>query len=145
MHKAAYEMLVSDWSSDVCSSDLLAFECAQKQIEQRTISSKRSCSTRRRRVPRRMRSASLRCSRIGGRRLSQVGREGATLSCWRLSAIIGRRPTDGRRSCYACCAMRQGWLARREGWRDWRAEEPTSERQSLMRLSYGGLLLTKKN
>src|SRR3546814_10398471 len=118
-------MRIRDWSSVVCSSDLVytrgctlgsclttigltdvivlfLVRVPISPLGQRTISSKRSCSTRRRRVPRRMRSAFLRCSRIGGRRLSQVGREGGTLSCCRLSAHIGRRPADGRRSCYAC-------------------------------------------
>src|SRR3546814_4395700 len=34
--KTAYEMRISDWSSDVCSSDLsLAFECASRRADSR--------------------------------------------------------------------------------------------------------------
>src|SRR3546814_8487126 len=41
--KTAYEMRISDWSSDVCSSDLVAFECpgallvAQHGIEAHSV------------------------------------------------------------------------------------------------------------
>src|SRR3546814_6412694 len=31
-HKSAYEMRISDWSSDVCSSDLVAFPLVQKLL-----------------------------------------------------------------------------------------------------------------
>src|SRR3546814_12553072 len=35
MQKTAYEMLISDWSSDVCSSDLVQNGERQRQIAQR--------------------------------------------------------------------------------------------------------------
>src|SRR3546814_1118424 len=34
--KTAYEMRISDWSSDVCSSDLLGIRCSRRKILQRT-------------------------------------------------------------------------------------------------------------
>src|SRR3546814_11866199 len=33
--KTAYEMRISDWSSDVCSSDLQIFEAVSNQVQQR--------------------------------------------------------------------------------------------------------------
>src|SRR3546814_4754928 len=38
--KTAYEMRISDWSSDVCSSDLLTFDPRQFSVEQRFYTSK---------------------------------------------------------------------------------------------------------
>src|SRR3546814_9643804 len=35
--KAAYEMRISDWSSDVCSSDLAVYSCRERDIARRFV------------------------------------------------------------------------------------------------------------
>src|SRR3546814_18623250 len=51
--KTAYEMRISDWSSDVCSSDLILDGPAPaRSLRDRTLVTRRSCRERRRRADR---------------------------------------------------------------------------------------------
>src|SRR3546814_6971073 len=112
--KTAYEMRISDWSSDVCSSDL-----ERRLGDRRAIVGQAAGFTRRRRIG-------------GGARRRQ--RRGRWLVLERVRGIgvdvalrLGRRRVDvDRVERFA------------------RSEEHTSELQSLMRLSYAVFCLKKK-
>src|SRR3546814_3346691 len=118
--KTAYEMRISDWSSDVCSSDLRAARHLSRQPRDQADRRRSRC----------------RCQPIAmGRRCVQPGlcqlpadRRRARRSPW--------PPPDfrpGRGDLHArLCGLR-------------RSEEHTSELQSLMRLSYAVFCLQKKN
>src|SRR3546814_1590212 len=114
--KTAYEMRISDWSSDVCSSDLSSL------MPNRSSSSE---------APRRLSqvvTASVRIADFDApgfaasasrRSLTGLGRKG----WWRILSTMVRDPAADRRS-----------------------EEHTSELRSLMRISYAVFCLkTKKN
>src|SRR3546814_3204960 len=119
--KTAYEMRISDWSSDVCSSDLAADRekrraCAAAAFRLRMSVRKRS--------PRRPLS---------------------------LEALAGgcpdRRgpPHRHRLPCHATCQARRSRGGRsRPPRRAIRSEEHTSELQSLMSISYAVFCLKKK-
>src|SRR3546814_1951030 len=94
--KTAYEMRISDWSSDVCSSDL------EGRCRRRSETSGRHRRSRCR---------------------------GGTFD-WRQYLRTGRRA---------------GRSVRMRPKRESRSEEHTSELQSLMRISYAGFCLKKKN
>src|SRR3546814_5356610 len=101
-------MRISDWSSDVCSSDLHLFEAADSAF-----------------------AAHL------------TGQEAIELRRWL------RGPEGGRRSRARGLANRIGELVNdnevgKVALETVRSEEHTSELQSLMRISYDGLCLTKK-
>src|SRR3546814_8843964 len=123
-------MRISDWSSDVCSSDLLAPSRGEPTV--------------RRRLPR-LRRARLRRPRprcrlapCGARRDRQGDpRHGGTAG----SRREGRG--DYRRRRCANASRREAVRGRRQG--SWRSEEHTSELQSLMRISYAVFCLKKKN
>src|SRR3546814_4704635 len=119
--KTAYEMRISDWSSDVCSSDL-----AQTQS----------------RVGRCLgpdRDDALRTLRIEScRRAACAGeqRSGVTVI-----AHAEHDRVEGRGECRECPIGAQRCGFRSESGR---SEEHTSELQSLMRLSYAVFCLQKK-
>src|SRR3546814_8567262 len=117
-------MRISDWSSDVCSSDLAA------------------------------RSYPGKCSRLVGAAASDmVVRAYARLGDTRRSHCDrdGGRPGN---FCRLCCKRPVSrlawsgahWLCNPMVWRfdGWRSEEHTSELQSLMRISYAVFCLKKK-
>src|SRR3546814_1077039 len=113
--KTAYEMRISDWSSDVCSSDLARQELGRRRLWP-------------------LRPARRRCGRFAGHasaRIAQpaVGRHRAQLHL--LSVARRRQPREQRH---------QLRLAVHAG----RSEEHTSELQSLMRISYAVFRLKKK-
>src|SRR3546814_4748944 len=117
--KTAYEMHISDWSSDVCSSDLRPT---------------RHDTTRRQAAghPGRGRIA-----------VPRTGIRARQRQCDR--PAIGRLARDGVRFVRqqarpALCRGRSGTRRRIEG----RSEEHTSELQSLMRISYAVFCLKKK-
>src|SRR3546814_7268532 len=116
--KTAYEMRISDWSSDVCSSDLVgagAARGAQRHGPGRGAG-RRPCGEARRRRP----CGAARAAREGDRRKG---------------AGDGLFPVPRRRwQDRAAPARRQ--LRR--------SEEHTSELQSLMRISYAVFCLKKK-
>src|SRR3546814_2262028 len=117
--KTAYEMRISDWSSDVCSSDL-------PDIAKITFTGSQSVGEivyqegARRIVP-----VSL---ELGGKSPMLVFPD-ADVERSVEGAIAGMRFTRQGQSCTAAS----------------RSEEHTSELQSLMRISYAGFCLKKKN
>src|SRR3546814_9700663 len=124
--KTAYEMRISDWSSDVCSSDLgLAFAC------RRTGAASPAGGGRRRRL------SWLRLPRPQARRQPVPGRPSAGARRGRLARAQVPRRQRARVRLPALCFCRSGGSRR--------SEEHTSELQSLMRISYAVFCLKKKN
>src|SRR3546814_2658640 len=113
--KTAYEMRISDWSSDVCSSDLAS--CNAKNGDGRYSNCRTPYLYRVRREP-----------GIG----PLNGREPRRHS--RLSSA----PRASRAAVRAWCPA---WAVRSPA----RSEEHTSELQSLMRISYAVFCLKKQN
>src|SRR3546814_2895756 len=112
--KTAYEMRISDWSSDVCSSDLTLPAC-------------RSAAGRRAAL-----SAQIQSARCRARRAARDDRACATKPLpTRAERAEGARPASGRNN-----------LPGRK--RHCRSEEHTSELQSLMRISYAVFCLKKQ-
>src|SRR3546814_5077704 len=120
--KTAYEMRISDWSSDVCSSDLLFGQQESRQ--------------RRHAQPDEAALSRTRARRAAG------GRDRRRRSCADRPA---GRERDGIRRVGR--ASRFGAEARGEeaGAMNRRSEEHTSELQSLMRITYAVFCLKKKN
>src|SRR3546814_2146331 len=116
--KTAYEMRISDWSSDVCSSDLLVeFEKISgigRVPDNEIATSDFGVSDDR---------GLQRCPVIG------VTADGRCEACGRERRRSGCRRLGGGR---------RGWQL------DHRSEEHTSELQSLMRISYAVFCLKKK-
>src|SRR3546814_6837053 len=126
--KTAYEMRISDWSSDVCSSDLRGVRAAGPRPRWRRWRSRRGS------LP------TARGSRHGLTGLARVGRErpgrlddGEPLDLPQPGdrGHEGSEPGDEREGAEA---------GRPRG----RSEEHTSELQSLMRISYAVFCLKKK-
>src|SRR3546814_7095955 len=117
--KTAYEMRISDWSSDVCSSDL--------RLAQRDPAVVVPATGRRVRGAAGM-AAVPAPTGAGGRRAGRGGR-GSAVAVAGLDdlALVGA-----------------GLAAGGGGWRGRRSEEHTSELQSLMRISYAVFCLKKK-
>src|SRR3546814_8981723 len=118
MQKTAYEMLISDWSSDVCSSDLLA----------RSVYQVWGLSRELRILHHEHRSGSKSSSRLRGqsRGVSQYGRaRGRFNLCLPGKSLVGRYRTLFAVRC-AHRAYPPGHV---------RSEEQPSELQSLMRNS----------
>src|SRR3546814_8975999 len=124
--KTAYEMRISDWSSDVCSSDLAGGSFLPRSPEDFSHAyDLPRCGARRR-----------------GGRSSQLGRASfpAPARC-RSGASASARGGP---------PLFHGPAARGDGTRLWRerccrrSEEHTSELQSLMRISYAVFCLKKK-
>src|SRR3546814_9293676 len=120
--KTAYEMRISDWSSDVCSSDLAWKSCGRNQIRK----AGRHGADR----------DEIRGHVDGGHRADS--HRGAA----RRARGGERQRSRGRRLCHGGRDRppRQ-FLPRGEP----RSEEHTSELQSLMRISYAVFCLKKKN
>src|SRR3546814_1634380 len=114
--KTAYELRISDWSSDVCSSDLVD----EPQGHRHPLSDVRDRRRHRRR-------------RHVGHDAPRTRRAGHPVSAW-LGAIL--RSRCGR---YAG----QAFLERADYRARARSEEHTSELQSLMRISYDVFFLKK--
>src|SRR3546814_4146914 len=112
-------MRISDWSSDVCSSDLV-----QEQIDA-TINDA---------IKR------VRCQLPHGQSLTRCEECDATIPEARREAV------PGVRLCVSCQQLRDSSQASSAGYnrRGSRSEEHTSELQSLMRISYAVFCLKKK-
>src|SRR3546814_7195908 len=120
--KTAYEMRISDWSSDVCSSDLGRIEFAGELHHDRLDE----------RIERR-------CSRERDR-----GRK-RTYQRTDLIARIGTRCVDGKPVGNITPRRQRQVLALVADTQRERSEEHKSELQSLMRISYAVLCLKKKH
>src|SRR3546814_8946950 len=112
--KTAYEMRISDWSSDVCSSDLTAREL--QHLEH---------------LPRRARDRRGAAVEAGGDRRDRVG----GIDDPDRQAVMGEG--QGERLADEAATRNQDIAAQR-------SEEHTSELQSLMRISYAVFCLKKK-
>src|SRR3546814_963592 len=117
--KTAYELRISDWSSDVCSSDLSTARAPRRRSASRSCAAWRSRPRRasRETLPESRRIRSLRVGMPGGR----------------------ERADDDTGDCDLRHRDRRGELAGHA-----RSEEHTSELQSLMRISYAVFCLKKK-
>src|SRR3546814_3429242 len=115
--KTAYEMRISDWSSDVCSSDLLpgpvdhALVMTPAAMVPDVIA---ECG-----------EAGIRCATIFTADFAEIGEEGRRLQ----ERLIATAKAAG---------------VRLVGPNSMRSEEHTSELQSLMRISYAVFCLKKK-
>src|SRR3546814_2084618 len=131
--KTAYEMRISDWSSDVCSSDLILGPDRQCARQAAGVSHQQH-----------LRHSSLAAvhGRLPGR--SQAGPEyrlgqqaGGAGRTALVSSVSDRpEPQPRRRQCAGDQSRRSAALDR--------SEEHTSELQSLMRISYAVFCLKKK-
>src|SRR3546814_5233479 len=119
--KTAYEMLISDWSSDVCSSDLPAVASRRQQMHVR------------RRAVRPLPSAAHQRIDTGSACRQQRIDRLVAIEAYRQRGIslAQKRP---RRVAPACVVI--GSNRGQTRWRGHRSEEHTSELQSLMRISY---------
>src|SRR3546814_7685804 len=117
--KTAYEMRISDWSSDVCSSDLCAAEGGGRRARRRRGAASPDAEDGRDRPAFGRDRARLQQHACGGDRRARHGAAQADPRNRRDGAPYRER--DGRRS-----------------------EEHTSELQSLMRISYAVFCLKKK-
>src|SRR3546814_5871741 len=117
--KTAYDMRISDWSSDVCSSDLRERPAAQDRFE-------KPVERRRSRVDHRQRKDAGGEAGAGSRQGDAVG------------DVARKRPRGGRGRRRLCVRAVRDRLQRP------RSEEHTSELQSLMRNSYAVFCLKKK-
>src|SRR3546814_9755140 len=115
--KTAYEMRISDWSSDVCSSDLAGIAGCADLVECRFAS---DCQPGDRCWP---------CLRRSGRALPWRGSSASSHQC--REERFSRPHVRGLRDGLAKIFPR-------------RSEEHTSELQSLMRISYAVFCLKQK-
>src|SRR3546814_1670206 len=120
--KTAYEMRISDWSSDVCSSDLADAGSAPDHVRRNRWAG--SCG------------GSL--GKWGRSRVEPVGKRGEGVEV-QVRADVFMRPVA--RFAVDPAAAQPG----ARGAEHVRSEEHTSELQSLMRISYAVFCLKKKN
>src|SRR3546814_2302271 len=112
--KTAYEMRISDWSSDVCSSDL--FSRSMRTALMSPVSTAASISV----------AEGMDCAAV------------AAACCWQPEAAINKTQTSNR-IVDMVVPCPSGAMVRIS-----RSEEHTSELQSLMRISYAVFCLKKK-
>src|SRR3546814_15566613 len=114
--KTAYEMRISDWSSDVCSSDLdggrahLASQRLDPGRDVKRLQAGERCDAARRYPSQKL----ARCARIGTARMGIADGDGEELEEAQPRPLNGRRDERGQRS--AGCRER-GELGRAEGGR----------------------------
>src|SRR3546814_5803996 len=122
--KTAYEMRISDWSSDVCSSDLAEADTVESGL--RMPMPDASVMTGRAEFV-----SATNAAATGSRSTCRWAGSGG--SCWPRQCRTRRR--SFAKSSFSASKMNDG----RE-----RSEEHTSELQSLMRISYAVFCLKKK-
>src|SRR3546814_2364120 len=120
--KTAYEMRISDWSSDVCSSDLPSSQGTSRSARSCTISAGRPIR------------GALFCAWNSSNEVSTMDSNIATM---RRHSRIGR-PTRRAKRIAASTGSAAGAISTA------RSEEHTSELQSIMRTSYAVFCLQKK-
>src|SRR3546814_1986212 len=142
-------MRISDWSSDVCSSDLVAAERGEGGV---LVVVAGFVDERLAGTGAKVEAGFFGRLRAEGGGADQGGKQGSgqhlvLAHCFGLLQRPsheggGRRfPRDGpRRGAWAAVAARKRWARERD-----RSEETTSELQSLMRISYAVFCLKKKN
>src|SRR3546814_1689743 len=123
--KTAYEMRISDWSSDVCSSDL---GCRWQRADRGMDTAARAPGGRRYR----RRAAA---GHVAARRAAGEGRDAPADRC-RRPAAAGALATDRRGLAPGCATPAHRRRRRRPVARRARSEEQPSELQSPMRLFY---------
>src|SRR3546814_3269933 len=125
--KTAYEMRISDWSSDVCSSDLVSGNSGRSARSSSQVNS----------------------DGVGKRRLAAMPRFCASQACSQRRRVgCGIRIVSG----HSGASSATGSATRAARWRasssrrllETRSEEHTSELQSLMRISYAVFCLKKQ-
>src|SRR3546814_2557557 len=132
--KTAYEMRISDWSSDVCSSDL--YRQYRDRAGDAPADNKAVASADAKRAdappakPRMLGSIAFQPCTLP----SQMGAPGVEAQCGSLSVAENPAEPEARR-----IELNIAWLPADE-----RSEEHTSELQSLMRHSYAVFCLKKK-
>src|SRR3546814_7452772 len=125
--KTAYEMRISDWSSDVCSSDLLGFEPVRRRGEQGLHGHHRE----------------IRQAGLGQHQGQYQATPGLRERALHRAAGHGADRT-ARQYRHEGGSRRQPRQSRQHGKHPARSEEHTSELQSLMRTSYAVFCLQKK-
>src|SRR3546814_6492620 len=126
--KTAYEMRISDWSSDVCSSDLLTHRPLRKEAAPRGGLLRFASLSRVARPPRLVLPGRTGTGRPGRHARALPGTHPPLDSSWGL----------GPGGLGALIVSAPSWCRPR------RSEEHTSELQSLMRISYAVFCLKKK-
>src|SRR3546814_5724863 len=119
--KTAYEMRISDWSSDVCSSDLARPELHRRRVENAVVDAQPHAGDRH--------VCAHELEALELVELADVGQRGVHLAH---AVAAARHPHPARHH------HRELVVARL------RSEEHTSELQSLMRISYAVFCLKKK-
>src|SRR3546814_9020846 len=145
--KTAYEMRISDWSSDVCSSDLIGagadmFVACQRRIVVgeaafRFPGAAFGLVLGTGRLARLVGSASA-CDWVGSGRWVE---HSEALACGLITQAVDEAGTGALLEQFA---KESGRLDRTTRRAVYRSEEPTSELQSLMRISYAVFCLKKK-
>src|SRR3546814_4846054 len=125
--KTAYEMRISDWSSDVCSSDLLL--PGRTDAGRDAGAARNACAAGRRERRGRAEDGALR-----------LGRRARPLP---LPDRAGRRDVRQRSGRLIRPPLRPRFAPRPDSHQGERSEEHTSELQSLMRISYAVFCLKK--
>src|SRR3546814_4249413 len=132
--KTAYEMRISDWSSDVCSSDLLSCGC-----QRRDCILARQCSCLHAGSGRRQRGGSPHDKRAS--RLGEGPYRARSLLTGGHCLPLDHGPSDPLSTRLGLVHEPPSCRRRQAS----RSEEHTSELQSLMRISYAVFCLKKKN
>src|SRR3546814_2044739 len=132
--KTAYELHISDWSSDVCSSDLRPWPSPRQRD--------------RRRYRQRRDDLEIRVSPVEG---ASAGGAGVVYERQARRESDRAAPDDARAAAFPVGSGAAHALASAHGWKaelvhcaPARSEEHTSELQSLMRISYAVFCLKKK-
>src|SRR3546814_7111805 len=136
-------MRISDWSSDVCSSDLLRTQRVAQEGKERADDLRRSA----REGPRKDRAWASNSRSPGGRAPNwPVGwRIGLSASSpVRGSNAQYRQPVRRLRECWSQILVLPTASVGNRAASPFRSEEQTSELQSLMRISYAVFCLNKK-
>src|SRR3546814_2061208 len=141
MQKTAYEMRISDWSSDVCSSDLPRPPTPEKVTVQPKLS------------PKAEGKAATSPESAPDDRGCSISSPSPALCQWPLIARLPLHrgfsaPLASPKSKGATSKLKLGStfiIGCDAAWQVQRSEEHTSELQSLMRISYAVFCLKKKN
>src|SRR3546814_3122343 len=140
--KTAYEMRISDWSSDVCSSDLYEhalklWEGLSQDLNYNVMFSQRGVLN----LAHNQHDLRETWRRVHANRLNGIDSEFLTAQQVQEMVPIMDLRSGGRYPVLGASLQRRGGTARHDAVR---SEEHTSELQSLMRISYAVFCLKKK-